>query len=262
MATYESLKEYLGKKSERPGMHTKNNTRIVLRGGPQSGYRIGVIFHSTEVVTFHEDGRISMYTGGWWTSTTKSRINEYLPYPWVVYSMRGKWLLAKGWNDSDEYLFHSGITIMPDGSVTNEGHNDGPTETVSQYKARIKAEKEEAKRLDKEERIRHDIAYKAVRVVDGKYYSLYDSVTEYVVGKTMKQLAKPNHGGGYYSYADVRDAIDLGEDYKNTDRDYKADETVVLKVEIWGHREHYWEKTASTYLKVLGVVDTIEVRQE
>jgi len=176
--------------------------------------------------------------------------------------MRGDWVLAKGWGNDDEYHFYNGITIMPDGSVTNEGHSDSPAETVSQYKARIKAEKEEAKRLDKEERNRHDIAYKAVRVVDGKYYSLYDSVTEYYVGDTMKQQAKPNHGGGYYSYADVQDAIDLGDDYMKSGRDNKAEEVAVLKVEIWGHREHYYEKTASTYLKVLEVVDTAQVEQE
>lgn len=44
-------------------------------------------------------------------------------------------------------------------------------------------------------------AYKIVRISDdGRYVSAYDGVTEYALGKRLAERARPDHGGGYYSY--------------------------------------------------------------
>ena len=42
--------------------------------------------------------------------------------------------------------------------------------------------------------------YKVVRVMgDGDYFSLYDPTVEYVLGERLKDPAKPNHRGGFFS---------------------------------------------------------------
>jgi len=55
-----------------------------------------VRLHATDVVTIHADGTFTLDTGGWYTVTTKDRINRYSPAR--VYSERGVWCV---WTDSD-----------------------------------------------------------------------------------------------------------------------------------------------------------------
>jgi hypothetical protein len=50
------------------------------------------------------------------------------------------------------------------------------------------------------------VMYKKVAVVDGRYVSIYDGVTEYVLGKTLTQRAVRDHRGGYYAHATVEGA--------------------------------------------------------
>lgn len=49
------------------------NTRVRI-----SSRGIAVQLHNTDVVTFFKDGRIAVNTGGWFTKTTKERINSCL----------------------------------------------------------------------------------------------------------------------------------------------------------------------------------------
>jgi hypothetical protein len=62
-----------------------NNTTL-LRIDPST---IAVQLHSTNVVTFHADGRIVFDSGGWKTSTTKQRMGEFSPA--LVSQSRGAW---------------------------------------------------------------------------------------------------------------------------------------------------------------------------
>lgn len=39
---------------------------------------IAVRLHSTNIVMFHEDGRVALFTGGYYTVTTKERINQFI----------------------------------------------------------------------------------------------------------------------------------------------------------------------------------------
>lgn len=55
---------------------------------------IAVRLHNTDVVTFHADGTITLSTGGWFTVTTKARINDYLPGGVRLSSTKGRWFLT------------------------------------------------------------------------------------------------------------------------------------------------------------------------
>lgn len=53
------------------------------------------------------------------------------------------------------------------------------------------------------------IGYKVVELRDGRYFSLYDNTTEYVIGKRMAQRVKPDHESGYYAFRDYPDIATL-----------------------------------------------------
>lgn len=65
-----------------------NNTYLERRGDD-----IAVRLHATDVVTFHADGTATLNTGGWFTVTTKARINDYLPGGISLSSIKGRWFL-------------------------------------------------------------------------------------------------------------------------------------------------------------------------
>lgn len=67
---------------------------------------VGIMLHSTYVVKIHPDNTYTLQTGGWQTSTTKDRINQYSPvrvhqhkYEWYV-TINGK-----------EYPFMEGMVV-------------------------------------------------------------------------------------------------------------------------------------------------------
>ena len=62
-----------------------NNTTL-LRVDPST---IAIKLHSTNVITFHADGRIVFDSGGWKTSTTKERMNSFSPAR--ISQSRGTW---------------------------------------------------------------------------------------------------------------------------------------------------------------------------
>lgn len=93
--TLETANAFLGTKTGRPlARHTRMERR---------GESIAVVYHSTDVVTIlaykdrPEDAADAVYrlsNGGWWTPTTKGRINETSPAD--VFVEGGVWYL--GWN--------------------------------------------------------------------------------------------------------------------------------------------------------------------
>jgi hypothetical protein len=48
-----------------------------------------VRLHNTNIVVFHDDGRVTLHTGGYRTVTTKERINQFISGR--VYSDRFNW---------------------------------------------------------------------------------------------------------------------------------------------------------------------------
>lgn len=95
-----------------PGRH--GFTRLERRG-PDA---IAVKFHETDVLTFERSGKIVVKTGGWFTVTTKERINSYLCYGFHINQHRGVWY----W---DQWLGraprNTRLVLFTDGDVIRDG---------------------------------------------------------------------------------------------------------------------------------------------
>ena len=77
-----------------------------------------------------------------------------------------------------------------------------------------------------------DFYYKMVAKLDGKFYSIYDSDTEYTMGQVLSQDALPGHAGGYYVYKTTREAVFADVPYKRGGN-FIAPRTVI-KCICWG----------------------------
>jgi hypothetical protein len=111
-----------------------NNTRLVRK--PDGS--LGVVLHSTEIVTVTPAGDTVLHSGGWRTVTTKERINRFLPKGWTVCQTKGVWYLvnyAEGW-ESEHYPFAEGITISADGTVSGVGTSDPKADNRLKQQAR------------------------------------------------------------------------------------------------------------------------------
>jgi hypothetical protein len=69
---------------------------------------IAVRLHQTDVVTYRADGSITLDTGGWFTVTTKDRMNRFSPFG--VHSVRGEW-----------YVMHRNPDYNPEATRAHNG---------------------------------------------------------------------------------------------------------------------------------------------
>jgi hypothetical protein len=87
-----------------------NNTfRIVYDNGD-----VAIRLHQTNVVTYHANGTTSISSGGWQTTTTKSRLNTYIPNNHYVYQRDFQWFVGKRNQDNEvvyEVDFYDGMFI-------------------------------------------------------------------------------------------------------------------------------------------------------
>ena len=67
---------------------------------------VGILLHSTHVVKIHPDNTYTLQTGGWKTSTTKDRINQYSPVR--VYQHKYEWFVKL---NGKEYPFMEGMVV-------------------------------------------------------------------------------------------------------------------------------------------------------
>jgi hypothetical protein len=108
--------------------------------------------------------------------------------------------------------------------------------------------------------------YKLVELVDStRLFSVYDSKTEYVVGKRLAERAVEEHGGGYYSYPTI-DGVEqrFNDGTLFPERCYQDPMTLVLiECEISGTILEYQNgKLASTYLKPTRIVKQFDYNHE
>lgn len=101
---------------------------------------IAVKYHKTDVVTYKPNGDIILNSGGYRTMTTKSRMNEYVPYfigdaCLHVYQQDSVWYMGR-WAGG-RLLFQDGITIHPDGNISGAG-NLGDVKKIQKLKKRIR----------------------------------------------------------------------------------------------------------------------------
>lgn len=91
--TYERAAElFETARSPYAGKPLANNTRLHEQSsGNGRGPDYAVQLHGTDVVTLRADGTYELNTGGWYTVTTKDRINGYSPAR--VSSERGTWFV-------------------------------------------------------------------------------------------------------------------------------------------------------------------------
>ena len=128
-----------------------NNTYLKRRTWGKTA--IAVQLHSTDVITFYEDGKIEVGTGGWNTVTTRQRVNAYLDKPWHVYGERGATILSncrwyagqdQGGEDkregSLEVVLDNFATILPNGKV--EGGD-----SAEEYRENVRREDNRRKSL-------------------------------------------------------------------------------------------------------------------
>lgn len=101
-------------------------------------------------------------------------------------------------------------------------------------------------------------SYKVVRLIDGRYYSLYQPDVEYILGQRVKQQAKPGHAGGFFSYP----TIEHGQDYLAGcarslpfHMEVATPALALLECEIGGRIINYGHKMASTYLCPMRVLE-------
>jgi hypothetical protein len=67
---------------------------------------VAIELHGTKVVRFFQNGLVQLNTGGWYTSTTKDRINKYSPK--YVYQKKGEWFVK---NDGNDIPFEDGMVV-------------------------------------------------------------------------------------------------------------------------------------------------------
>lgn len=81
--SYGEAAEVLGSRDD---LKIANNTTL-----ERIGCTIGVRLHQTVVVSFGVSGDVYLNSGGWQTTTTKERINRYLPAGVSLQTVRGTW---------------------------------------------------------------------------------------------------------------------------------------------------------------------------
>ena len=127
MSELNSYDQCLAKLAGRITRKLCNNTYLKIRDGEA----IAVLLHSTDVVTYHKDGRIVLGTGGWQTVTTKERMNRFSPFR--IWSEKGVWLLSIGtpWREPTQapWTYRDGVTLC-NGDLTGEGEDPKKTQKL------------------------------------------------------------------------------------------------------------------------------------
>lgn len=104
-----ALFEAKSKRSNWTGRIANNTYLRSLGWGDREVYAIQL--HSTDVVTYHADGRVVLSTGGWQTLTTRERIRR-CGFP--IYTSNG---VASVSHRGRSWTFADGMVLLPDGAV-------------------------------------------------------------------------------------------------------------------------------------------------
>jgi hypothetical protein len=117
--TYESLAAMLAA-TRGPGRDTARklaHNTYAERRGPGA---IAIRFHATDILTFHDDGRVVFDCQGWRSVTTKARLNDYGPLR--VWSDRGVWYAGGPAHTGDgPVIYADGMTFhTTTGAITGD----------------------------------------------------------------------------------------------------------------------------------------------
>jgi hypothetical protein len=132
---YSQALAYLGGKKERPYAH---NTRIEIDTLNMGHEVITIKYHGNPVVNMFPNGVNTYSSCGWKTSTTKERINWFLPEGFVLSQDRSVWYISdrrNGWESAKRFVFADGIAIDASGNVYNHAGDDAEAEVKKTLKA-------------------------------------------------------------------------------------------------------------------------------
>jgi hypothetical protein len=109
---YNSLKEFIAKGKNKESRKIDNNTVIRLDND-----NIIVKYHDTDICVISPDDTRTYYTNGFYTFTTKDRINNFMVKSFRLYQKNHIWYV---WNydTKQEYLFDDGLTISAKGEIS------------------------------------------------------------------------------------------------------------------------------------------------
>jgi hypothetical protein len=109
MITYEQAKRIVSSaRNPEKGKPIGNNTRLI-----DYGDCVVVKYHATYIITIYPDGRYLLDNGGWYTVTTKARMNRYAPVR--IYSHKGEWIVAGNpQTGRDNTKYENGMVVKAD----------------------------------------------------------------------------------------------------------------------------------------------------
>lgn len=109
VTSFATADAFLGEKDWRSIGHNTAIRRV-------NSTTIAARYHYTDVVTYHEDGRVAFSTGGWMTSTTKVRLNALSAC--TIYSVDGVWEIIAPYG-ADGAVFEDGVVLDAEGTFQN-----------------------------------------------------------------------------------------------------------------------------------------------
>lgn len=86
-----------------------------------------VTYHDTDVVVWNEH-QVLLDTGGWFTVTTKTRMNQaanQFGLGYQVYQEKGQWYVWFPWDDREEIPFGERNWVVFDREISEEGSPEG-----------------------------------------------------------------------------------------------------------------------------------------
>lgn len=98
-------------------------------------------------------------------------------------------------------------------------------------------------------------AYKIMGYDNGRLFSLYDHNFIYEINKTTRQKSQPDHGGGLYVHKSLDNIMQLLNDGKLINEDWRPEVCALVLCECWGNEINYTNgKTAVSYCKPLEIL--------
>jgi len=79
---------------------------------------VAVKYHYTDICTYKRDGTVIVDTGGWWTVTTRERLNAFSPY--YIWQYQNEWFISETYASNrddageDAYPMYGMMRFLPD----------------------------------------------------------------------------------------------------------------------------------------------------
>jgi hypothetical protein len=141
-----------------------------------------IVLHETEIIAKFKSGKIQVFTGGWKTPTTKSRIQEHTPVR--ITQIKGEWYI----NGNKDIPFIEGMMF------TEDGHPIGHSKSTAKAKKRMERNKKLIDRyMKKLDKMIEKNKIPEPTAGDCWYCAMHEEKT----GKPLGDLSHSNHIEGH-----------------------------------------------------------------